>query len=605
MADPVVLDQWSGLDHKDLTGVEVAPPYAEGDARRLNHYAALGAYLETTARSLLPDDSIHEPEELQEFGEAAVLVDRVAAAVLGEDPAVIVVGADEAVPARPELEDAPDEPSEDLPDHERDVEAQIFETAVEVWTANAEASIEAWRAQLEELPRLRARQGWLQEWEVRERFLAKLRENENENVVPLGDGVMTLGWDQRAGRVRMRLYEPDAYFPVLESDDPEEFPDVVHISWQYSTFEGDEETRWVRRVTYRMVPVEEFEGEWTPARYLGEGETQTHICTITDGSFLLEDLEDIYTDDRPPQLEEIDISDGTGEPELVPVDNLSLNIDFMPVVHVPNTPSTSKHFGRSVLSRLGQLLDEIAATDTDEAMSSRWAARPPLVVDGLDRGTEVVNLSPGESMAGGGVDTIEMAPNLEKIGLRLNSLLKRLSVNGQVPEGLLGRVDASEVPSGLALTLSFTPFVQLIGNLREARSAKFPLLLRMVQRIAIQSEDETLGGDVRVYDAEVAFGAFMPQDLVGVVDLIVKLLQVDAISVRTALIMLVENGVPIESIEAEIAEIRSTDGATALAIADALQDARPAADYLGIKGFEAAGPDPEGDAIPAIGAVQQ
>ncbi|MFJ5534004.1 hypothetical protein [Streptomyces sp. NPDC093261] len=53
-------------------------------------------------------------------------------------------------------------------------------------------------------------------------------------------------------------------------------------------------------------------------------------------------------------------------------------VDFIPVVHIPNTiPDVGEHWGKSTLATVLQLLDELAATDTDSASASATTGTPP------------------------------------------------------------------------------------------------------------------------------------------------------------------------------------------------------------------------------------
>jgi hypothetical protein len=71
------------------------------------------------------------------------------------------------------------------------------------------------------------------------------------------------------------------------------------------------------------------------------------------------------------------------------VNDLDIGIDFVPVIHVPNTPSGSKHFGRSLLLSVAQLLDDIGFADSDLAASSEFVGNTPVVTTGGTGGRRV------------------------------------------------------------------------------------------------------------------------------------------------------------------------------------------------------------------------
>lgn len=616
MATDLIIDLWSGLDHKvgmgkTSGGIQAAPPWVKdpGDIRRLNAYTRIHAYLENVAREFLAPDT-RDPQRAarwREYGDGRVMVERIAAAMIGSDASVGIVGADQPVPDAPDIRPAPTPPAEGLEDFEQQIRQAVYEAASVAWQAEAEATLEAWLADLEALPKLKAREAWLQRWATDEHFLAKVREIEREGVVPLGSGVMVFGWDAARSRPGVEIFEPDVYFPVRSTAGPGEFPAKVHLAWQYEEDDGSGTLlKYVRRITYELVPVEVGEGVEDPApgvdrgdqpRYLGPDDTWTHSCLLSDGTWLVDDFDKVNGVEDGAEWAQVVLR--AGEPP-VEVKQLAIGLDFIPVIHVPNTQATLTHFGRSIIPALAQLLDELAATDADEAMASRWAGQPPLVVKGLEPGRDALDLSPGGGAVrtgpGGGIETIPMAQNLEQLGARIQALLKRLSVNGSVPEGLIGRVDAAEVPSGLALTLSFTAFEQMVEGGREARRMPYSLALKMVQRIALQNEDPTLTDD-QIYPAELRFGSFMPQDLAGIASIIKTLVDARVLSQATGVRMAQDHGVPVEDVDSEVLAIRQIMTDSALQIADALGAEKYAAEFLGVPNFEA------GDAAAGVDAT--
>jgi hypothetical protein len=607
MADELLIDLWSSLDHKagmgkTSGGIDGAPKWIPDlEKRRLNAYLRIRAYLETVARELLIEDP-KDPERKsawREYGDPQVMAQRVAAAMLGKEPGVGIVGADRPVSDAPDIRPAPRKPPEGLEPEEARVLELVYKAALTVWEAEAMETLTAWEEDLAELPKLRGREDWLQDWAEAEKFLTKLHELERECIVPLGSGVMVFGWDHAKKRVGCEIFEPDAYFPILSDRSPGEFPRRVHLSWPYKELNAaGEEEDWVRRITYELVPVVPVEGQDDPAPGVDRGQIPAYVqdsaqwvdsCLITDATYPADAFEQVDgLNDRAVYSMAPIVAGGP----LVPLQQVAIGLDFIPVVHWPNTPSLLTHYGRSFLAGLFQLLDEIASTDMDEALASRWAGRPPIVAKGMEPGKTELDLTPGSALRagpGGGIETIEMAPNLTALGERIDRLLKRLSVNGSVPEGLIGRVDAAEVPSGLALALSFTAFEQMIGSGREARALPGQLALKFVQRIAIVNQDETIdtADSPDALPAELRFGAFMPQDLAGGAAVLKLLRDAGLISQETGIRMAQDRGAPVTDVAGEVLAIRSEMGEEALRIADATGDPKYAARFLGLSDFEA------------------
>jgi hypothetical protein len=437
-----------------------------------------------------------------------------------------------------------------------------------------------------EQPLLVERQGWLRDWAHDERFIGKVTENEQENIVPLGDGIYLLSWDPARGRVKVDIFEPDVYVPVLDQTEPNDFPAKVHLVWTYKQKDAaGKESEFVRRITYELVPIVAGDGfDYGPRPgYLGPTDPWTHSTVISDGVWPMEAFKEFDGIAKGVTWRKVMLDGVEVELNMWP-----LGLDFLPVVHVPHTLGARTHFGQSPLTRIAQLLDEVAAADTDEALAAAWAARPPMGITGLGLekpgSAETVDIRPGKGFRlgeNGRISTINMAEHLSKLGERIQALLKRASVNSQVPEGILGRVDASQVPSGLALTLSFTSFEQMIEGARLVRAEKYPLVLKMVQRIAIHHQDPLLGGSKIVYPGELRFGTFMPQDLAGEAVVLKALMEAHLLSQETALRRLQDAGLPIGDIAAEVAAIRRLMGDTADKISTATGLPRLASEFLG------------------------
>jgi hypothetical protein len=155
-----------------------------------------------------------------------------------------------------------------------------------------------------------------------------------------------------------------------------------------------------------------------------------------------------------------------------------------------------------------------------------------------------------------------------------------MNVNSRVPASLLGRISPAEVPSGITLQLSFSPMQSMVRELRLSRGEKYPLMFKFVQRLAMA------GGvlDGEELPAEMVFGSFLPSDVAEVVKNVRLLLTPpQAISVETAVAMLMEVGLPIEDAAEEVQRIRQHDYESANKLADATGDQDAVRSLLGLE----------------------
>jgi hypothetical protein len=86
--------------------------------------------------------------------------------------------------------------------------------------------------------------------------------------------------------------------------------------------------------------------------------------------------------------------------------------------------------------------------------------------------------------------------------------------------------------------------------------------------------------------AEMRFGSYLPSDMAGTLELVVKAWDAKLISLETGIAMLVEVGFPIEDIAEEIERIQSRDYEGANALADVLGDVNTVREYLGLEPVE-------------------
>jgi hypothetical protein len=580
------LDPWSYLSHKaivgpgsrDSIGSSLAPSWVGAHARRLNAYRVYLSYLMNVSRAFLPAG--RDPGEVakfREYGDAAVIRDMIRVSVLGENPEISVDGAD----AEPEMPEEPVEPGDDATPEER----SAYVEARRQYDDNVRAHEQAMR----DYERAKTLQEFIDEWADRVKLPLKMVAAEN-NACGLGDGVYYLTWSNRKKRVLLTTFEPGFYFPVLSTaPDDEDYPTRVHLAWE-EVDQADESKRWVVRWTFELVPIGS-NGETKNYPYAPD-EPSEYRCEMTAARWRWDDLGDRRVDDLDDRgAEFLRNADG------IEMNRFDLGIDFIPIVHVPNT-ITEHHYGESVLARIAQLLDDLGQNDTDLATTADLAGAPPLAVKGRQVPGALTSYGPGTVFFGDGVDVVDTSHSLDALLKRGAELLERMSVNGRVPKEVLGRVKMSEVPSGVALLLSFGPFRALVNEMRLIRAHKYALLFSMVQRLAI------VGGVRKAEDGvittRIKFGSYLPTDTDGLVKMIIELLRAGGVSRATALKILRDGGLDLDDdLKAELERIEHEDFEGARALAEALSNEEVAAEYLGRDLPEEVVPAAPGAPLPA------
>lgn len=532
-------DQWSPLAHKEALGLgdgNTPPPDSPfylpvEDARRLAAYRILAAYRDNVARYHLPDvlwmtdmtghlagaelsevgilaaavaaaQQRPAAEKYREYGHGALLVAQARSLLLGDAQDVVL-------PALEEL---------------RDEDATGDESAPDAATG-----------------RLEEFDDWLQGWATDERLPLRLLEGE-EHTVGSGDVVYALGWSEGLARPRLRVYEPDAYFPDLDAaGDDEEFPTTVHLAWEIAR--GQEV--WLHRKTWRLVELETLSLPPRPMPWHESGQKPaTRTCTYEVTEFNLTAL-----DRAKATVYNLAAANGT-----VKIAVTDLGIDFLPVVHVPNDAPGARHFGRSVLTLAAQALDDVSATDTDLQTNSELVGSTPLVTKGAPAG---LGGGPGAQWNlpdGGDAKLLDTSKALDGLIKYQKHLAGIVDVNTRLSSALLGRIAPNEVPSGYALELGFASTRSLIREMRMVRAEKYPLIPKMAMRLAQAAKVLPAGPTP---EAVIVLGGYLPADKAAAMTQVTDGLRAHAISRRTGVAMLMAADFPIEDAQAETDRIRT------------------------------------------------
>ncbi len=602
MPSAVIVDQYSALSHKELVGqvndpstaVRFTPTWVpETERRRLAAYLVRAAYIANVARLTLPDATTTEDRRVhREYGDPAMLVDRVVAAVLGDGWSIVVDGADDNLADAPVLPPRPD----DAPDGADELVRRLAVGRLKVWQAEVDAALTRWEAAIDAQPTARMLQGELRDWAGRVQLASHLVEAEHD-AVGLGDTLITL-WPRQGDWPSVAVYDPDSYFPVLGDDATGQYPTKIHAAWEFTEVDAGVTRRFVRRLTWELIPV-----------------TSAHVVTGLDGAPewdggtgpLLADGEHMadgvvtrampwHGEDDEPADVTCWFSDGTWELTAVTAgkayaldperaawwDNpgADLGIDFLPVVHIPNTPAGKTHFGTSILDGVAQVFDDVAQSDTDVMAASGYLGSPTIALSGATADEDVV--APGRVFSvgeKGRMDVLDLSAGLVALMSASDRLQDRAWQNAGVPREIVGRAD-SDASSGVHLALKLAPYAQLVAMLRLPREGKYPLLLRFAAKMAMAA------GAIEATPlprARLNFGAFLPTDRSETATIVAEALNAHAISTQTGVAMLVAAGFPIDDARAEVARIRSENPTAARDLADAVGSEAAAAEWMGVE----------------------
>ena len=555
------------------------------DQRRILAYEVLDALRSNNAESNLNNTDTR----LAEFGFAGLVVNRIVAGLLGGDVLPVVDGAHREPATAPASIAKLIALDEDATAAER----SSFEAVAAAREQQVLDALESWQDERTAYDLAAGRQAWLSSWWKAEHVQQKYQELEADGAVSLGDGIAVYGWSEAKQRPTMRIFDPGSYFPVLGSD-MHEYPRKVHFA--RVELGADGHTNRLHRITYELAPIRpagldaqgrpvprSFDYEDRPnredvlildadgnleavSRTMPWGETTTETCYMSH-----------YVWDEGDKLDWLSL-DEQSRTVIQPVTDIGVN--FIPVQHVPNTPSSVGHFGSSSLLLCVDLLEKLGAACMDLTEAAALAAGPAILASGVSvaAGTQI---APREvlEIGDGQVTTINLAPSLDPLVGVADWMLAQVAVVSEVGKPVLGLTAGESNTSGVKVRLEQQPFVQMIERLRLVRREKYSLGLKMVQRLA------QFGGALEDGDSpavSVDFGPVIGEDASTVSAEVVSLLGARAISRATAVGMLSSAGVAVGDVSEELARISREDYAGAKDLADAIGDESAVARILGI-----------------------
>lgn len=569
---PVFSDPVRGMPHRRAFPESHASWVPAADERRLAAYKLLAAYDNNQAAELAVFLDGEAARDRREFGDPAMFIEALLANVLGREQHIVVPGAEDdgADGQSPEVQAAKD---------------------------------------VEEL---------LREWAETELLPMRIQQGERK-AVSLGDGVYRMAWDPSKQRATVRAVDPGFYFPVIgEDDDGGEFPERVHFAWELPEDVKKGLKPRLRRVTFELAPIgaatstgvdgggrpvravlttEGPDGEAVPV--LGQGDVlnadtgavtrqyawndapSTLTCYLTDATWEIGDLKAGHDVDDLPMDRAVFATRSDGEV----LDRLDLIVDFIPVIHVPNTvPDAEEHWGQPSLAKVLQVFDDLQGADTDSARASATTGIPMIGISGITDARQSYNVAPGAVFRmgeNGRLTTVDTSSALRELREHVHDLADRAASNARLPAVSLGTLDPSKVPSGYAMQLSLGPLDSLIGAMRLARAHKYALMLKFAQRLHIAGQHPDWAG-ITPMPAQLVFGPYTPTDKAAVLEQVSTGVTGGVISLETGVKMLVEAGFPIDDVTDEIDRIQARQFEKARALADATGDTGAVGNFLGI-----------------------
>jgi hypothetical protein len=182
------------------------------------------------------------------------------------------------------------------------------------------------------------------------------------------------------------------------------------------------------------------------------------------------------------------------------------------------------------------------------------------------------------------LDTSKTLDALLKHSERLTQLIARNTRLGQVllgySQSLTGQTAAGSGASGYAIRLGFVTAEALEREMSIVREDKYGLLARMVLRFAQANGLIPTG---QTPDVVAVLGKGLPADRAASIVEVTSLLSTHAISTYTAVLMLVDAGLPIEDAQEEVRRIQSERYDVAVGIVEATGNVEAASKYMGVK----------------------
>lgn len=344
---------------------------------------------------------------------------------------------------------------------------------------------------------LTEREEYLQEWFDDNDILLDIDANEVKASY-LGDMVYMAQWDSVESIPTIETYDPGFVFPaesITGSLDPEyqgEVSERIVIAWEeVGEVEG----------TFKI---------WRDIWELRAGKCFRHYGYYQYSGSTDLDIEGLL---------EKDLISGTSKGWI------DTELDFIPIVIIPNIAVEGQSFGISNLHFLISIFDSILNNDTDLKKNSEKLGGAIVSLSGKDitlakdpttKLPVAIEVEPnsvytlGENGSMDLLDTSSMQKALLETGENLERILIR---NSQITEVGAGLIDPQQL-SGIALKVLAQPLIELVGPMRLARKRYYSKLFWMIQKLyqLKGSSEERAIFKEPLYDVVLSYGSVIAVD---------------------------------------------------------------------------------------------
>lgn len=464
--------------------------------RRIQAYEILTAFYQNYSRDMrfAPEtgDTSHN-DAILESGDPAWLCNKIKSKILGANPRITMPG-------------------------------PKFLKEIKSLKAAAAAGDKTQDARLQEFTALadiiQKRLSYLQDWYDENDVCVEIDENET-TCSYLGDMVYLVEWLADEQRPNLLTYDPGYYLPDDNIENGESLEsgksgvvERAFVAWEEWPTDPITGTAlgWCKvwRDTYELRITGEAKACWRHSAYykFADGVTQ-QLATFRDE----------------------DIIEGSGSGWV------SLGIDFIPIVQIPNIKIQGQVFGVSNLHWLIGLFDAIINACNDLKHNSEYLGGATVFASGKEikykRDATTgepsgVKIQPNTLYIlgeGGRMDLLDTSAMQKALLDTMEAFDKRMIRDSEITEIGAGVYSSQQELSGKALKILIQPLMDKITPMRAIRRRRYSMIFWMIQRLwqifGTPEEKPLFDGDL--YNAYMEFGALLPDDESEALDKYIKM----------------------------------------------------------------------------------